>query len=159
MLTVACIAFVAIHRYGFQDDEIKSGAVLYSSVLAWNASRILAAAATAHGNVTLAAEMTARAMAIKKAADAQLWNASAGVYVTACLPPACLPAGCCVGCIFSSAGCSSKSQSRPMPAAATPFLHARTEMGELTVLPCCPILPRQVHGIDGDRCERCGCVG
>lgn len=67
--------------YGFQDDEIKSGSVLYSSVLAWNASRLLATAAQAHGDTALAAEMTAKARSMKSAADQQLWNATAGVFM------------------------------------------------------------------------------
>jgi hypothetical protein len=35
--------------YGFQDAETKSGAVLYSSVLYWNASRLIGAMATKQG--------------------------------------------------------------------------------------------------------------
>ena len=40
--------------YGFQDDEVKSGAVLYSSVLFWNASRLMAEMADAAGDTALA---------------------------------------------------------------------------------------------------------
>ena len=35
--------------YGFQDAEVKSGAVLYSSVLYWNATRLMAEMAHATG--------------------------------------------------------------------------------------------------------------
>ena len=66
--------------YGFQDAEIKSGGVLYSSVLAWNASRLLAAMADAAGDVRSAASLRDRARAIKKAADSSLWDDSLGIY-------------------------------------------------------------------------------
>ena len=67
--------------YGFQDAEIKSGDVLYSNVLAWNASRLLAHMATVHGDHALAANLTASADAIQLEVNARLWNATAGVYM------------------------------------------------------------------------------
>ena len=67
--------------YGFQDAEIKSGAVLYSSVLAWNASRLLAGLAEGLGaDAALAAALRSRADGIRAAATAQLWDGAQGVF-------------------------------------------------------------------------------
>ena len=66
--------------YGFQDAEIKSGAVLYSTVLAWNATRLLAAMAHTAGDESTAQALRDRAAQLKGAADRQLWDASLGVF-------------------------------------------------------------------------------
>lgn len=66
--------------YGFQDTVVKSGAVLYSSVLLWNASGLLASMANVHGDVQLAERMDTLAARIKVAADAKLWDEDAGVF-------------------------------------------------------------------------------
>jgi len=66
--------------YGFQDTVVKSGAVLYSSVLLWNASGLLASMANAHGDLQLAERMATLAARIKLAADAKLWDEDAGVF-------------------------------------------------------------------------------
>jgi hypothetical protein len=67
--------------YGFQDGETKSGAVLYSSVLYWNASRLIAAMATTQGDHALATTMNAQAERIQAAATRLLWNTTAGVFM------------------------------------------------------------------------------
>lgn len=67
--------------YGFQDAEIKSGEVLYSSILHWNASLELADMAYAAGDLRVAAELRASAARIQSAATARLWNATAGVFM------------------------------------------------------------------------------
>jgi hypothetical protein len=68
-------------RYGFQDAEIKSGSVLYSSVLAWNASLLFADMATQHNDTTLAAALRARAQKIQQSTNKQLWDEPQGVYL------------------------------------------------------------------------------
>ena len=68
-------------NYGFQDTEVQSGAVLYSSLLAWNATRLLAGLERNLGSdAALAAMLDARAERIRVAADAQLWDGALGVY-------------------------------------------------------------------------------
>jgi len=67
--------------YGFQDAEVKSGCVLYSSVLYWNATRLMAKMATATGDHALAATMSAEADKVQKAATKQLWNHQLGVFM------------------------------------------------------------------------------
>lgn len=64
-----------LRRYGFQDTMVKSGAVLYSSLLQWNASRLLGFMARASNDTQLAARMDALANAIKRGADTKLWSA------------------------------------------------------------------------------------
>lgn len=72
-----------MRRYGFEDTVVKTGAVLYSSILQWNASRLLATMATAAGDSPLASRMEAAASQIKRSADALLWNVSAGAFIAA----------------------------------------------------------------------------
>jgi hypothetical protein len=64
-----------------QDAEVKSGCVLYSSVLYWNATRLMAGMATATGDHALAASMQAEADKVQKAATQLLWNEQAGVFM------------------------------------------------------------------------------
>ena len=74
--------------YGFRDAEIISGSVLYSSVLAWNASRLLAGMALELGGQAgdaLAEQLRGRADKIKVSADAQLWNEDKGVTMQMCV--------------------------------------------------------------------------
>jgi hypothetical protein len=67
--------------YGFQDGETKSGVVLYSSVLYWNASRLIAEMATKQGDLELATTMHAQADQIQASANRLLWNHTLGVYM------------------------------------------------------------------------------
>ena len=67
--------------YGFQDAEIKSGAVLYSSILYWNASLLMAEMASDAGDVDLAAEMKAEAAKVQSAVTAKMWNEQLGVFM------------------------------------------------------------------------------
>ena len=60
---------------------VKTGAVLYSSILQWNASRLLGAMATASADTALASRMAAVTSRIKASADALLWNESAGMFM------------------------------------------------------------------------------
>jgi hypothetical protein len=66
---------------GFEDTVVKTGAVLYSSILQWNASRLMGAMATASADTVLAARMAAVTAKIKASADALLWNESAGMFM------------------------------------------------------------------------------
>lgn len=66
--------------YGFQDTAIKSGDVLYESLLQWNASGLLASMAIAHGDMELEERMAALAARIKVAANAKLWDEAAGLF-------------------------------------------------------------------------------
>lgn len=67
--------------YGFQDAEVKSGCVLYSSVLYWNATRLMAEMATATGDHALAAAMQAEADKVRESATKLLWNERLGVFM------------------------------------------------------------------------------
>ena len=58
----------------------RSGAVLYSSVLYWNATRLMAQMATAVGDEALAATMAAEAEKVQRAVTARLWNEQLGVF-------------------------------------------------------------------------------
>ena len=55
--------------------------MLYSSILHWNASRLIADMATRQGDASTAARMTAQAAKIQESATAQLWNATLGVFM------------------------------------------------------------------------------
>lgn len=67
--------------YGFQDAEIKSGAVLYSSILYWNATRLMAEMALATGDAELASRMTAEAAKVQASTTRKLWNAELGMFM------------------------------------------------------------------------------
>jgi hypothetical protein len=67
--------------YGFQDAEIKSGCVFYSSVLYWNATRLMAEMATATGDHKLATTMWGEAERVRNAATKILWNDELGVFM------------------------------------------------------------------------------
>jgi hypothetical protein len=68
--------------YGFQDGETKSGDVLYSSLLYWNATRLIARMADKQGDHALAGAMSAQADLIKGSANRKLWNSSLGEETT-----------------------------------------------------------------------------
>ena len=57
-----------------------AGAVLYSSILAWNASRVLAAWADRYGDAASSRDLRERAARIVAGANAKLWNASTGLF-------------------------------------------------------------------------------
>ena len=61
--------------------EIKSGCVLYSSVLYWNATRLMADMATATGDTGLATALLAEANKVQAAATKMLWNDQLGVFM------------------------------------------------------------------------------
>jgi hypothetical protein len=67
--------------FGFQDTQVKSGNVLYSSLLYWNATRLLARMANASGDAATAADMMARAEKVRASASAQLWSGGRGVFM------------------------------------------------------------------------------
>eukprot|EP00040_Diaphanoeca_grandis_P043093 m.266966 g.266966 ORF g.266966 m.266966 type:complete len:535 (-) comp70459_c0_seq1:2-1606(-) len=67
--------------YGFQDAETKSGDVLFSSVLYFNATKLIAQMAEKQGDMALAAQMNAEAKKIQAGATAILWNESLGVFM------------------------------------------------------------------------------
>jgi hypothetical protein len=67
--------------YGFQDDEVKSGSVLYSSLLYWNATRLMAEMANATGDFALAKRMRATADQVKQSAQKAFWNDELGVFM------------------------------------------------------------------------------
>lgn len=71
--------------YGFQDGEYMSGDVLYSSILYWNATKILANfyedAGPAHAKVAEA--LQARAAAVRQQITAELWRPDLGAFVAA----------------------------------------------------------------------------
>lgn len=67
--------------YGFQDAEIKSGDVLYSSILQWNATLLLAEMAAAAGDGELAEMLNASAAKIRRAATEKLWDHDSGMFV------------------------------------------------------------------------------
>ena len=67
--------------YGFQDDEVKSGNVLYSSLLYWNATRLMAEMADATGDQELARRMVHTAAQVRRAANKAFWNDKLGVYM------------------------------------------------------------------------------
>ncbi len=67
--------------YGFQDDEIKSGNVLYSSLLYWNATRLMARMANVTGDAVLARQMQDTAAQVRDAANKAFWNDTLGVYM------------------------------------------------------------------------------
>jgi hypothetical protein len=67
--------------YGFQDDEVKTGDVLYSSVLYWNATRLLGGMARARGRADKAAQLEARAEQVRAAVTARLWSGTRGVFM------------------------------------------------------------------------------
>ena len=67
--------------YGFQDAEVKSGCVLYSSILYWNATKLMHKMATDTGDTALAASMLAEADKVQKAATKILWNDELGVFM------------------------------------------------------------------------------
>jgi len=67
--------------YGFQDAEVKSGCVLYSSILYWNATKLMHKMATDTGDTALAASMLAEADKVQKAATKILWNDQLGVFM------------------------------------------------------------------------------
>eukprot|EP01047_Picozoa_sp_COSAG01_P001560 COSAG01_NODE_36_length_34092_cov_26.350032_13_plen_177_part_00 len=60
---------------------VKTGAVLYSSLLQWNASRLLGFMASANGDTARATRMAAVASTIEVSINTQLWNESAGVFM------------------------------------------------------------------------------
>ena len=57
------------------------GNVLYSSLLQWNASRLLGTMAASAGDSTRAARMEAIAQKIKVGIDAQLWSSERGMFM------------------------------------------------------------------------------
>ena len=67
--------------YGFQDAETKTGDVLFSSVLYWNATRLMAKMAQAQGDTDLATALEAEATKVRASATAKLWNAELGVFM------------------------------------------------------------------------------
>ena len=67
--------------YGFQDTIQKSGVVLYSSVLQWNASRLLGEMAEASGDKELARRMAILSDRIRVSANRMLWNVERGVFM------------------------------------------------------------------------------
>ena len=67
--------------YGFQDGEWKSGDVLYSNVLYWNATRLVGEMASKQGDTATAAKMARQADAVRAAVTKELWNASAGMFM------------------------------------------------------------------------------
>ena len=68
--------------YGFQDAEIKSGEVLYSSVLQWNATLLLAEMAASGGDRNLSDTLTASAAKLKQSVTAKLWDPHAGMFLS-----------------------------------------------------------------------------
>ena len=73
--------------YGFQDTIQKSGVVLYSSILQWNASRLMSAMAHGMGDVpsyvALATRMDLLSAQIKLSADRLLWSEKRGMFMAA----------------------------------------------------------------------------
>ena len=67
--------------YGFEDAEIMSGKLFYTSVLYWNASRLVSDMARQSGDAALATKMDAQAAKIQAAVTAKLWNQSMGVFM------------------------------------------------------------------------------
>ena len=67
--------------YGFQDTVVKSGVVLYSNLLYWNASGLLWTMAAAEGDHALATRMAAVRTQIKTGVDRELWNSSSGIFL------------------------------------------------------------------------------
>ena len=67
--------------YGFQDAETKTGDVLFSSLLYWNATRLMAAMARAQGDDTMAMALDTEAEKVRASVTAKLWNASLGVFM------------------------------------------------------------------------------
>ena len=67
--------------YGFQDVEVKSGNVLYSSLLYWNATRLMAEMAKETGDKELAQRMIKTAAQVQQAANKAFWNDKLGVYM------------------------------------------------------------------------------
>ena len=67
--------------YGFQDNEIKSGNVLYSSILYWNATLEIAAMAEEYGDLSLKNRLEKEALKIQESASKQLWNDNLGVFM------------------------------------------------------------------------------
>jgi hypothetical protein len=68
--------------YGFRDGEYTNGDELYSALLYWNASQLMAEMYTAAGNVTAAADFTARAVKLRANATVNLWDQSNGMFRT-----------------------------------------------------------------------------
>jgi hypothetical protein len=71
--------------YGFQDGEYMSGDVLYSSVLYWNATSILADLYTSAGPAYASEAVSLRAQAAQVRAQItkELWNGTLGAFVAA----------------------------------------------------------------------------
>ena len=76
--------------YGFQDTIVKSGVVLYSSLLHWNATMLLGNMARSvvddddgenNEMVALAKRMEKRAEQIRASTKSLLWNDTAGVFM------------------------------------------------------------------------------
>eukprot|EP00943_MAST-04B_sp_MAST-4B-sp1_P001236 g1236.t1 len=67
--------------YGFQDDEIKSGNVLYTSILYWNSTLEMAAIAEEYGDLQLKSKLENEALKLQKSATKQLWNPELGVFM------------------------------------------------------------------------------
>ena len=71
--------------YGFQDGEYMSGDVLYSSILFWNATRILADLYDSVGPsfAARASELRSQAEHIREQITAELWSDKLGAFVAA----------------------------------------------------------------------------
>ena len=71
--------------YGFQDGEYLSGDVLYSSILFWNATRILADLYddAGQGYAPKAAALRAQAKHVRAQITAELWSEERGAFVAA----------------------------------------------------------------------------
>ena len=71
--------------YGFQDGEYMSGDVLYSSILFWNATRILADLYddAGQGYAPKAAALRAQAKHVRAQITAELWSEERGAFVAA----------------------------------------------------------------------------
>ena len=67
--------------YGFQDTIVKSGVVLYSNLLYWNATGLLGAMAATEGDHALATRMATVRTQIKRGVDRELWNSSSGIFL------------------------------------------------------------------------------
>jgi hypothetical protein len=67
--------------YGFQDNEVKTGVVLFSNILYWNASLHLAEMAAERGDHPTSQRLTANAQALRELVSKRLWNEQLGVFM------------------------------------------------------------------------------
>lgn len=67
--------------YGFQDNEVKSGVVLFSNVLYWNATLGLAEMAAQRGDHSTWQRLVDNAAALRAYVSKQLWNEQTGVFM------------------------------------------------------------------------------